>query len=125
MRGDGGVAAQPGVGAAVASGDVSALTALLREDAVLLSDGGGIKRAALNPILGGARIARFLLGGARKFAGRDVAMQSEARMVNGALGVVSSSGGVVEQVLSIVADGERIAAIYVVRNPQKLAHLRV
>jgi len=46
-------------------------------------------------------------------------------MVNGALGVVSYGDGAVEQVLSILADGERIAAIYVVRNPQKLAHLRV
>ena len=112
-------------GNAVASGDVAALTVLLREDAVLLSDGGGIKRAALNPILGADRIARDLLGTMRKFATRQTALVSEARMVNGALGVVSYGDGAVEQVLSILADGERIAAIYVVRNPQKLAHLRV
>ena len=112
-------------GAAISNGDVAALMALLREDAVLLSDGGGIKRAARNPILGAERVARFLVGGMRKFGRQLPVSQSEARRVNGALGVVSSAGGEVEQVMSILADGDRIAAIYVVRNPQKLAHLRM
>ena len=112
-------------GAAVSEGDVTALVALLREDAVLLSDGGGIKAAALNPIIGASRVARYLLGTMRKFGRGQPALRSEARMVNGALGVVSSFGMEVEQVMSILADGDRIAAIYVVRNPQKLAHLRI
>jgi RNA polymerase sigma-70 factor (ECF subfamily) len=112
-------------GAAVSSGDVTALVALLREDAVLLSDGGGLKPAALNPILGADKVARYLLGAMRKFGGQQPALFSEARMVNGALGVVSSIGADVEQVMSILADGDRIAAIYVVRNPQKLMHLRL
>jgi RNA polymerase sigma-70 factor, ECF subfamily len=110
-------------GAAMASGDAAALTALLREDAVLLSDGGGIKPAALNPILGADRIARYLFGAMRKFARRELVLRSEARMVNGALGIVSHRGGEVEQVMSLLLDGDRIAAVYVVRNPQKLAHL--
>ena len=110
-------------GDALASGDVAKLAALLREDAVLLSDGGGIKPAALNPIFGAERIARYLLGAMRKFAGREPTLQSDARMVNGALGVVGSAGGSVAEVLSIVPDGDRIVAIYVIRNPRKLAHL--
>ena len=110
-------------GIAVSSGDVAALTRLLREDAVLLSDGGGIKRAALNPILGADRVARYLIGAMRKFAERQHELRSEARMINGAIGVVSSIGEEVEQVMSILADGDRIAAIYVIRNPHKLAYL--
>jgi hypothetical protein len=37
--------------------------------------------------------------------------------------VVNFVGNDLEQVISMVADGDRIAAIYIVRNPQKLVHL--
>lgn len=110
-------------GAALSSGDVSELTALLRADAILLSDGGGIRQAALKPIEGADRVARFLFGAARKLGGGASTLQSEARMVNGALGVVTYIDDKVEQVMSILADGNRIAAVYVIRNPQKLTHL--
>jgi RNA polymerase sigma-70 factor (ECF subfamily) len=110
-------------GEAVASGDVSVLTALLCDDAVLLSDGGGIRAAALNPICGANQIARYLVGTARKFGEREPALLHRACMINGAPGVVSYLGEQPEQALSILADDNRIAEIYVVRNPQKLAHL--
>lgn len=110
-------------GAAVSTGDIAALVKLLRDDAILLADGGGIKLTALNPILGADRIARFLAGVSRKFGGQAGDIRSEPRMVNGAVGIVSYIGDEVEQVLSILADGNRIAAIYVVRNPAKLARL--
>jgi RNA polymerase sigma-70 factor (ECF subfamily) len=108
-------------GTAIATGDIAALTNLLRKDAVLVSDGGGAKPAARNPISGADRIARFLIGLARKPTA--AALHSEPRMVNGALGVVNFVGNDLEQVISMVADGDRIAAIYIVRNPQKLVHL--
>lgn len=46
----------------LATGDVEALERLLADEARALSDGGGEFLAALNPIKGPARIARFLLG---------------------------------------------------------------
>lgn len=110
-------------GAAVSTGDIAALVELLRDDAILLADGGGVKLTALNPILGADRIARFLTGVSRKFGGQMGEFRSEPRMVNGALGIVSYIGEELEQVLSIMADGNRIAAIYVVRNPVKLEHI--
>ncbi|GAA4484255.1 sigma-70 family RNA polymerase sigma factor [Microbacterium panaciterrae] len=48
--------------AAVEQGDISALIALLSDDAILWSDGGGRVRAALNPIFGADRVRRFLIG---------------------------------------------------------------
>lgn len=51
---------------ALATGRFEAFIQLLTEDAVMLSDGGGIVRAALNPILGRNRIAAFFTGIARK-----------------------------------------------------------
>jgi hypothetical protein len=47
---------------AAASGDISALAGLLREDAIAISDGGGRKIGALNPIKGPQKIIRFLVG---------------------------------------------------------------
>src|SRR6516162_5664868 len=51
---------------AVTSGDTGALMRILAEDAVLYSDGGGKRAAALNPIHGADRIARFFAGVLRK-----------------------------------------------------------
>lgn len=108
---------------AVSNGDLAALMTLLREDAVLLSDGGGMKLTALNAIVGADRIARFFMGTMRKFAGHGLALRHDARTVNGALGVITYLGDDVEQVMSLSMDCEGIAAIYVVRNPRKLTHL--
>ena len=46
--------------AAAEEGDLPALTALLAEDAVLWSDGGGRAVAARRPIRGADRAARFM-----------------------------------------------------------------
>ena len=43
------------------SGDLSGLTAMLAEDIVLQADGGGKVKAAMRPIYGPDRVARFLL----------------------------------------------------------------
>ena len=51
---------------AVTSGNVARLAELLREDAVAITDGGGRKTAALNPIMGADKIARFFIGLAGK-----------------------------------------------------------
>jgi Sigma-70, region 4 len=48
--------------AATSGGDIDGLEAMLCEDAVVLTDGGGRVRAALRPIIGRTAVARFLLG---------------------------------------------------------------
>lgn len=108
---------------AIASGDASKLAAVLREDAIALSDGGGVKAAALNPIRGADKVARFYVGLARKHAARGGATHVEPAEINGALGLLVYLDGALDQTLSIAVDGDRIAAIYAVRNPQKLARL--
>lgn len=54
------------LGAALAAGDVTVLEALLVEDARAVTDGGGQYRAALRVVQGASRVARLLLGLARK-----------------------------------------------------------
>lgn len=111
-------------GMAAASGDVEALIRLFHEDAVLLADGGGKVMAALNPILGADRIARFFVGVLRKFGGDIPDLRSEFTEFNDQIGIATWAGERIDQVLTIATDGERISAIYVVRNPEKLAFLQ-
>jgi RNA polymerase sigma-70 factor (ECF subfamily) len=107
-------------GAAVASGNVAQLAELLRADAVALTDGGGRKTAARNPIIGAEKIARFFIGIAVKNAGHDIRV--EPAMINGAFGALLYLDGELDHTMSMAIDGEKIAAIYIVRNPDKLRH---
>jgi RNA polymerase sigma-70 factor, ECF subfamily len=106
---------------AVISGNVTRLAALLREDAVAITDGGGRKTAARNPIMGADKIARFFIGLAGKNAGHNIRI--EPAMINGAIGALLYLDGELDHTPSMAIDGEQIDAIYVVRNPDKLRHL--
>jgi RNA polymerase sigma-70 factor (ECF subfamily) len=106
---------------AVASGDVSRLAGLLREDAIAITDGGGRKFAALKPIRGADKITRFFIGLAHKNIGRD--LRIEPVTINGTVGALLYMDGEIDLALSMAIDGERIAAIYIVRNPDKLRHV--
>jgi RNA polymerase sigma-70 factor (ECF subfamily) len=105
---------------AAATGDVSTLAGLLREDAIAITDGGGRKSAALNPIRGAYKIIRFLTGIAGKNAGRDIRVVPI--LINGRAGALLYMDGEIDSTLSVAIDGERIAAVYLVRNPDKLRH---
>ena len=105
---------------AIASGDPSRLAGLLRDDAVAVTDGGGRKPAALNPIMGADKVARLFIGLASKNADRDIRI--EPAMINGSIGALLYMDGELDHSLSMAIDGDRIAAIYIVRNPDKLRH---
>src|SRR5262249_2712171 len=68
--------------AARTSGDTQAFAQILAKDAVLYSDGGGKRAAALNPIHGADRILRFFAGIARKNPAL-AAMAARPATVNG------------------------------------------
>jgi RNA polymerase sigma-70 factor, ECF subfamily len=105
---------------AVASGNVRQLAELLREDAVALTDGGGRKFAARNPIIGADKVARFFIGVAGKNAGHD--LRVVPTMINGSIGALLYLDGELDHTFSMAIDGEQIAALYLVRNPDKLRH---
>jgi RNA polymerase sigma-70 factor (ECF subfamily) len=44
-------------------------------------------------------------------------------MINGAFGALLYLDGELDHTMSMAIDGEKIAAIYIVRNPDKLRHL--
>ena len=105
---------------AATSGDISTLANLLREDAIAITDGGGRKSAALNPIKGAEKIIRFLLGIGAKNADRDIRIVP--MMINGSAGALLYMDAEVDHTLSVAIDGDKIAALYIVRNPDKLRH---
>ncbi len=105
---------------ACGSGDVSQLRMLLAEDAIVYTDGGGVKTSAINPIYGADKSARFFIGLLRKSMARDATTDITFEMINGVPGVVLYLDGVLDQTLSIDIRDGKIAVIYVVRNPEKL-----
>ena len=108
---------------AVTSGDTGALMRILAEDAVLYSDGGGKRAAALNPIHGADRIARFFAGVLRKNSALATVAARPAT-VNGLPGfVMREYDGSIDTMALEIHDGH-IVAIYLTRNPEKLRHVR-
>jgi RNA polymerase sigma-70 factor (ECF subfamily) len=109
--------------AAAATGDVGVLARLLADDAVLYTDGGGKRKAALRPILGKDRIVRFYEGVRTKFGGNAfTAHRVEETTLNGLPGFVFHTAEGTETVAFEIANGV-VVAIYNVRNPDKVKHL--
>ncbi|SFB56479.1 RNA polymerase sigma-70 factor, ECF subfamily [Cohnella sp. OV330] len=106
---------------ALASGRPDAFVHLLAEDAVLLSDGGGIVRAAINPIEGPARIVAFFAGIANKGS-----LDGRWRRVriSGQPGLLLERDRLTPVAYTLEPDGRGgIRAIYMVSNPEKLTRI--
>jgi RNA polymerase sigma-70 factor (ECF subfamily) len=104
---------------ALQGGDVQHLLEVLAPDVVLVSDGGGVVAAALRPIEGAELVARFLA----RFATVAPGAQAGTAVLNGAPALLIDLQGATDTAVSLVVQDGRIARIYAVRNPQKLARL--
>ena len=105
--------------AAVAGDDLQSLVDVLAPDVVLLTDGGGVKQAALRPILGVDKVLRFLRGVYVS------ATRAEAVEVNGSPSLRLEIDGKLEAVATFALTEGRVSAVYIVRNPHKLGGLAV
>ncbi|MFF0480487.1 RNA polymerase sigma-70 factor [Streptomyces sp. NPDC004435] len=92
---------------------------LLAPDIVLVSDGGGIKRAALRPVVGADKVTRFYLGGTLR---ADVTVTTEPTVVNGAPALAIHLDGELDGVMAVRVENGLISGLYYVRNPEKLSH---
>jgi RNA polymerase sigma-70 factor (ECF subfamily) len=109
--------------AASATADASALKALLTEDAVMVTDGGGKRNAALRVLVGREDILRLYEGLMWRHGPQQLTGMRTVR-VNGWPGfVMQLEDGPATMAFEPDADG-RIAAIYYMRNPDKLAHVK-
>ena len=106
---------------ATESGDMDSLLALLSKDVVLHSDGGGKALAVPNVVQGADKVARGVLGGRGRLVPKNLV--SRVMQINGQPGIVSYHEGKPFSVVMLEIREERIDAIYVVTNPEKLTHL--
>ena len=103
--------------AAAHSGQRNAIESLLSEDALLIGDGGGKVQSFPHPLVGAFRIANLFWAQWRRMAEQVV---YRTVLINGEPGLLRYINGRLESAQAIVTDGERIVAIYAIRNPDKL-----
>lgn len=102
-------------------GDIKTLSGILADDVVVHSDGGGKVLALRNIIRGMDRVLRLFDGVARKATYRPELLRFVT--IDGLPGFVSiDRAGALQTTALDVRDG-KIAAIYIVRNPDKLRHV--
>ncbi len=105
---------------AVETSDLQGLLDVLAPDVVLLSDGGGVKQAALRPVVGADKVGRFIVGG----IGRTrEAVTSDYTVVNGNPGLILRLDGELDGIMALRVEDGRITGLYFVRNPEKLTHV--
>ena len=106
--------------AALEADDQDALLGVFAEEATFTSDGSGRAPAMRATVTGADRVARALLGFQRM--GRGLVAHRVATL-NGTPAMVSSVDGRIIFATFVEGDGERVAAVYRVLNPEKLRHL--
>ncbi len=110
--------------AAMQRPELATLRALFAEDAIHVSDGGGLVRAALRPLHGAERLARLYLQIGSQMAEHRI--DFEICTLNGAPALLIHDGQTLGTAMWIEADesGERITAVHALRHPGKLARLQ-
>ncbi|MFB9624116.1 RNA polymerase sigma-70 factor [Nonomuraea helvata] len=101
---------------AIETGDLQRLLDVLAPEVVLLADGGGIKRAALEPVVGADQVVQ-VMGRIAKVASLLPAQ------VNGYPALIVRIDGEIDGVLAMRIEDGLITGLYAVRNPEKLSHL--
>lgn len=104
---------------AAGSGDFDQVVALLAPDAVLISDGGGKKKAALRPIHGADKITRWLFAVIAENPSFEIRMGT----LNGEIAYIAYDGDKPDTVAFLKTSDGLITELYLIRNPDKLAHL--
>ncbi|MFD7365346.1 RNA polymerase sigma-70 factor [Nocardiopsis alba] len=102
-------------GRAVETGDLTGLLDMIAPDVVLLTDGGGVVRAAVEPVVGVADVTEVLvrLGGALL----------RPTLVNGHPALIVRRDGRIDTVVALRLDAGLITGLYAVRNPEKLSRM--
>ncbi|NRQ33016.1 RNA polymerase sigma-70 factor [Nonomuraea sp. NN258] len=118
---------------AASRGDMGGLIELLSSDVTMVSDGGGKARAALRAVTGADNVTRWLTSittpenVAKFLASLGVAdavdLTFVLETVNDAPAMMLVVGGKVLAVASLVIVDGKIETIYLMANPDKLAHL--
>lgn len=107
---------------ALGEGDIEGLVSFLAPDVVLVSDGGGVRRAALRPIHGRDKVVRWFVGVLSR-PESPLPFTCDLAQLNGETAMVLSAGGVTDSVAFLTVETRGVTAVHIVRNPEKLGHL--
>ncbi|MFG2074794.1 RNA polymerase sigma-70 factor, ECF subfamily [Nonomuraea maritima] len=105
---------------ALLTGDLRALLDVLAPDVVFVSDGGGVKLAALRPIDGADKVLRYMAGIVVKAGG---VVTGEPTTLNGNPGLILRLDDEIDGVLAFRVEDARVTGLYYVRNPDKLTRI--
>jgi RNA polymerase sigma-70 factor (TIGR02957 family) len=106
---------------AAETGDLQGLLDILAPDVVLLGDGGGVRQAVPRPIVGAGKVARLVVAGLGRIAGR---MSLRPAQVNGYPALIIQVDGEIDTVVTVRVSDGLITGLYAVRNPGKLSHIQ-
>jgi RNA polymerase sigma-70 factor (ECF subfamily) len=106
--------------AACRTGQRAAIRALLDDNVQTIGDGGGKVPAVAGGMHGAERVTNLFWAHALRLGQR---LEYRIAMINGEPGLLRYVDGALESVNAVVTDGDRIVAIYAIRNPEKLAHV--
>ncbi|ULO07104.1 RNA polymerase sigma factor SigJ [Paenibacillus sp. 19GGS1-52] len=104
-------------------GNIDGVIAMLHNDVVLISDGGGKANAAVHPIVSRDYVARFLIGLSGKKPLYEQGIQVELKIINGQTGLTIHSNDGLTTVVLMHVERNLIQNIYFIRNPDKLLHI--
>ncbi|MFF1448405.1 sigma-70 family RNA polymerase sigma factor [Streptomyces sp. NPDC058274] len=107
--------------AAALGGDIAALMEILAPDVTVWTDAGAT--AGLRPVHGRDKAARMLAGYATR---RGAHLDIRYRRVNGDDSAVVFEGAspYAVMVMDLTPEGDQVSDVYIVTNPEKLAHVR-
>lgn len=108
--------------AASRSGDIGALGKMLAADVTLYADGGGKRAAVGKPVLGYDAVAGMFERLAALFREHRSELVRTC-FINGLPGFITREADGELQTTALDINDDRISAVYIVRNPEKLRHL--
>ncbi|SFB87294.1 RNA polymerase sigma-70 factor [Massilia yuzhufengensis] len=101
-------------------GKLADMRALMSDDVQLVADGGGKVSSFMRILTGAGRVAGVFWSLEHKHPAQVV---YKAATVNGEPGLLRYVNGALESVQSFIVDDGRIVAVFIMRNPEKLASI--
>jgi RNA polymerase sigma-70 factor (TIGR02957 family) len=105
--------------AAAHAGDLDELLEVLAPDVVAVADGGGVRPAVRQPLVGAEKVAALLV----RFTAAAPDTRGEVAWLNGAPAIRLHLDDHLHAAISVVVADGRVTHIYAVNNPHKLAWL--
>lgn len=102
---------------AARQGSLADMRTLMSDDIQLVADGGGKVKSFMHVLKGAGRVAGVFWTLEHKF---PTQVAYKIALVNGEPGVLRFVQGKLESVQSFIVDNERIVAVFIIRNPEKL-----